>query len=979
MIRLLSALLVFAAVCASAQSPNVVSVDTVDQLRSLVPARGRVAAASGLHNVGDWGDGITLLYRYVADSSATTNDYCIPAVGGGRWMSSAPSSSGGGDTFETLAGARAASDLQVGQIVRVLRYSAAVPYPQGRDFEVTSSAPDGTNYWSTYSAAGGKFLDAVTKEIASHHASWWGITGDGISDNAGPLQSLLAYTTNRTVGVEFEPGTYLTSVPLAWLGNHPINWYSTAGSFETGWNPTNETTAAKLVYTGPSTNIFADLTPAVGLRYGVRLGGLTFDGNGLAKIGLKVRNVTRGSVDFVRVRNVSDIAVLVDNTVYLGFKQLSISANEVPFIVNPAVGLLLTNSANANTFDRPTISGTTNWAVEIALNSEENTIRNAGIESNLGGGIHYAASANHNYLLGSWFENNTRTNEYLVIDSGAFHNVIEASKCESGNGWFQINGGHNRLLASTLGGLNFGSTAGANRAEEVLVPTSGHLTGNLGDQVLVTVKDYAATWYTNNFPANLASRGEVFDLYNGTNAYPMARIGRSSILFGDGTTGLPDVGIERYSALSLALRKSVVHLRDGASDGLYSAYVTGDSYPRVSYGLPAFLAFGAGGTNPPDVTLSRFAANTLLSDSGILTVRTSTSSTLIGGYTTGSAQPSFFATIGGVLSWGRGGTDPTDVSISSPSSNTLAIDKDLKVSGTLSAGALDGTNGLRLRNLTPSRFLVVDANGNVTNDVPEVGTGAPVRATAPTFSTSITGPNFYVAANQAKIANGSVGAGTRNFAFAGTATGNDSAAILSGSTTAGKTNAIALGFGATGTADNQITLGTSAVDVVIPGTATLGGQRVVASLVSPVGPGDWYPPAANYPTLTTTNGSPVGIFSDSTTQTIEFNRVLPINLTAVPSQLTLVTRWRPMVGNTNSQNIIVGAKVQAIKDADSFNTAVLVTNTVSGTTWKSFTNVITSLTGLALGDEFTVAVYADNAGSATNNYQMSLSALLVYR
>lgn len=146
----------------------------------------------------------------------------------------------------------------------------------------------------------------------------------------------------------------------------------------------------------------------------------------------------------------------------------------------------------------------------------------------------------------------------------------------------------------------------------------------------------------------------------------------------------------------------------------------------------------------------------------------------------------------------------------------------------------------------------------------------------------------------------------------------------------------------------------------------------------PIGPGDWYTPASNYAFFNTTNSSPVGIFDPDTTKALQFNRTLPMTLEAVPSQLTVVTHWRPVTGNSASQTIIVGVKVQAIADSDSWNTVNLVTNTVSSQTWIHSTNTVTALSGLALGSEFQVQVYADSAGTATNLYQMSLSGSIRY-
>lgn len=547
-------------------------------------------------------------------------------------------------------------------VVDVLGYYDPGDWGGRRQFyhdSTANGARDGGHVF-TNAAGAGRWL-STDRRCDVQLGGWWGLVGDGVFDNAQPLQSLVAFSSTNAVDIRIARGVYKTSWKMRFRSNYPTTMSSEGGSYISGWLPSDANSEARFVYTGTSTDIFADFYPTAGLDYGLFLNRITFDANGRAAVAVRIKNATRGAVDFLRIRNSSDVGLLLDNSVYLGFQQLSISANELPFDTDLAVGVLMTNMANANTFIRPTISGTTNYAMVLA-NSRNNKIENAGIESNRGGGILYAADSNENGLKYSWFEANGDTNRYIVIASSAYHNSFEGLKFENGRGMFRVGGGHNSIKTSTLAKLHFDDSSGSNDAEEVLVVNDTDLTGNWRAQTLRTVKNYAATWYTNNVPENTSFRGDVLDLFNSTNDYPRTRIARDSIKFGDGLTGLPSVGWERLSGASVATRNTIVQLASGANDGLWSAYGPGDAKPQLSMGLPGKISIGLGGTNDPDINISRFSASAALFDFGILTVRPQSSDNLLSGYPTGSAQPTYKLTIDGTAEYGPGGTTPKDVS-----------------------------------------------------------------------------------------------------------------------------------------------------------------------------------------------------------------------------------------------------------------------------------------------------------------------------
>lgn len=60
--------------------------------------------------------------------------------------------------------------------------------------------------------------------------------------------------------------------------------------------------------------------------------------------------------------------------------------------------------------------------------------------------------------------------------------------------------------------------------------------------------------------------------------------------------------------------------------------------------------------------------------------------------------------------------------------------------GDATGASLDITNSIRQRNVTASRFTVYGADGYLTNDIAETGTGAPVRAVSPALTGTPTAP-----------------------------------------------------------------------------------------------------------------------------------------------------------------------------------------------------------------------------------------------
>lgn len=595
------------------------------------------------------------------------------------------------NTIAELESLRPASISSGGRaVVDVLGYYSPGDWGGRRQFrhDPTNAEPRDGGHVFTNAAASGRWISSDRRADLQPAISW-GLTGDGATDNADRFDALVAASTNRTIHIELSRGDYITTRPIRQASNHPLKITSGAGSYRTGWLASNDRSESRIIYIGPMTNRFVDLTPAQGFRYGLDLSGITIDANGLAKEALHVERNTRGALDPIRCINATERNFVLENSYDLTVR-FSSSANEEPFVTATPVGLAVTNAANANVFLTPTISGMTDVAVSVAGQSKANTFIGGAIESNPGGAFRFRDGANQNGVIGTWLENNGATN-WIDIGDGVLHTEIFRVYSENRGGRINIDGSHSSIARSSFGAMQFGASAGENRVEDVLLGIGVLPTGNIADQTLWNVKDATATLATNTVSKSIALRGEVLDLIDRNYAYPAARLRRDSIMFGDGTNGLPSVGWYRASAVSLATTNSILQIAGGANNGLWTAYVTGDAQPRVSV-YPGRIALGGGGTNPPDVNLSWMAPNTILSDSGMLTVRSSGSSTLLSGYTTGSAQPSVRVTIDGTMTWGLGGTNPGDVTLGKSGVGELQVTPDFRVASGLVLGGVRRTS-----------------------------------------------------------------------------------------------------------------------------------------------------------------------------------------------------------------------------------------------------------------------------------------------
>lgn len=1023
MIRTLSiALLVAAALLpigARAQS-KVTTFTTLTNLLHLDPRsvtqddQGAVLVL-GETAVNDWGQ--PRLFWYDIASTASTNRLTawMPENGIGRWRTPALSTGGGGGggtatnaqpVFATISDAVASTSLVFGDTIRVLNYSTTQPWYEGRDFKVTNSIPAwGTNVGNTFETAGGLVIlakDATSDRLLVEH---WGMVGDDSTDNAVPLAAIVRHASTNAVEIVFHRGIYRTSFLPRFNGNFPLKLSSSGGSYRTGWNPTNAISESRLVYTGPATNRFVEFKPTVGFIYGLNIEGITFDAQGLAAESLHLERVTRGRLQQIRCINATDRDCVVENCYDLVIENYSSSANEMPFVVPTRIGIALTNQANGNQIIAPTISGVSEVAVDISDRSKVNTISAGAIESNSGASVRVRVTADRNSISGIWHEANGATN-WIQIDDGVLGTVVDDHFLESPAGNMYFGGAYGRMSGLTVSNLTFGASSSHNRLQDTILGVGLLPTGNWEDQILDNVIDATSLLRTNSRPDNQSIRGEVFDIYRRGDQYPMTRLGRSSILFGDGTSGLPSVGIYRASAASLGFSNTIFMVAGGGNDGLISARVTNEVNSRVQISMPGIISIGDG-VSPPDTRWQRSGQSNWLTDSSVTISRPTTNHAALVLYSAGAAAGMMVVYPDGSIEWGPP-AGPRDAFLARVGPGILKLRTNLQVqkielngvdvSTTLSNLAAQATNlvDISVGSMTLSNALPIGSGGtsatnpaqaraalgalgtnavlnelaasngaSVTNlNGTEVRTGtvaepridtAIARLSGPTFTSDPKAPTASPGDNDTSIA-------TTAFVAAAVAAGGGGGG---GSTTNLKVNGswvtnANLSSSLAPTRGQSVQWNTSSGDVA----GWVEVRRQIPLLA-------WFQPPTNFLLWTTTNANPIGWGNDSNSWALRYSGFIPSELAAMPSQLTVVSWWKLYAGNSASQNIVVGARVMRAlggDDADSFGTQSLATNVVTAAgTWFSVTNVISSLDSLAIGEPFTLEV-ENTAASASSTF-----------
>lgn len=164
------------------------------------------------------------------------------------------------------------------------------------------------------------------------------------------------------------------------------------------------------------------------------------------------------------------------------------------------------------------------------------------------------------------------------------------------------------------------------------------------------------------------------------------------------------------------------------------------------------------------------------------------------------------------------------------------------------------------------------------------------------------------------------------------------------------------------------------------GSSSGGGSSTNAWVPLPTAGGGWHLAGTQtnlFPTPNTTNGIPVRVWDPDTEWTLRNTFTIPPTLPSTPTYISFISQWRPVAGNSASQNIVVGLCAMQAGDSDAFGAEVLVTNTVSSQAWINFTNTV-PITNFLRGSSVTIKVAAKTTGTATNNYQAILQGVTVW-
>lgn len=533
------------------------------------------------------------------------------------------------------------------------------------------------------------------------NALFWGVRNDGVTDNASNFLALLAYTNSMSL----PRGKMLTSSPLIISNAYPIRWVSELGSFQGGWIAADPVVAAELVYTGPTVPVFADFS--VGMdstgtnqmrRLGHRIENVTFNANSNAAIALKVFRVGRGTHDNVRAFNATGTNQYYNDCQFFDIIKTSSSRNDQyprP-IATPKYGIVI-DYCQVMDVRQLIAESATEYGIGLFNGTALCDIDNSTAESLYGGGVVIGTGCFQNSLRACWTENNHPSSNWLWIQAGAYQNDITRFKMEkdySTNpagtpiGYFRIDGSYNTISRSKIG--NAVITGVRNEFNRNFYNTNAPWSDLTGGNQYINHIDETVTYRTNTFDAPFVVYGDYIKLWNNhLNPYPNTILSPGGIGFGSGTADV-DGGWFRYSAASMATSNSIVLFKTGANDGLLSAYVYGDTYPRVSWNMDGTWAAGPGGASSTDVSIGRYAAGSWYTPNQLLFFGTTTNSSgpLVG--VTGDAYMRVSLDAAGRASFGSGSA-PRDAYISYDSPNTVRVNNNLVIANGLTLGGVQRT------------------------------------------------------------------------------------------------------------------------------------------------------------------------------------------------------------------------------------------------------------------------------------------------
>jgi hypothetical protein len=567
-----------------------------------------------------------------------------------------------------------------------------------------SSATPIRGYVLTNKTMSGRYV-ATDLRASEHDIRNFLAVGDGVTDNADAIGAALSLSRNLVV----PRGRYALSMAPRITNAESISIVSRDGAYQGGWHSTNLVTKAEFLYTGPPTNIFFDFQPGLDggsgrqmLRLGNLVENVSFNANGLADTCVRIGYLGRGRFIGCRFNGATGVNWLLNASQFCTFIDCSTSRNEDPMqTVTALYGMSLTNFCPVNMFIDCQFENSSLAGVHLAPNSKNNIFSGGAIEANQGDGLILESGADANSFTGTWFEANGGTNS-IWIKAGAIHNSFTSLRSFEDNvlGTLRVAGSYNSFK-------NFGAhtiwiePSGTRNKWESMIWVTALIDQTAGGQTFIDMIDATATIRTNTFSAPVVQYGEPFKLWNGTNLYERTRLAYDGIYFGDGSNPAR-VGWTRFGS-SISTTNSIISFPQGANDSLYTAYVVGDSQPRVRI-YPNQIQFGPGGTNEPDVFWKRNGASNLITEAEVWNYHQNTNDIAWATVLPGNAHLPFTIRGDGRIDFGSGAV-ARDASIERTGVGEITIRTNVVFPGLVTiggvprntwptdAGTLDGQDG----------------------------------------------------------------------------------------------------------------------------------------------------------------------------------------------------------------------------------------------------------------------------------------------
>lgn len=556
---------------------------------------------------------------------------------------------------------------------RTMRYSATS----------TNAVDNGSIFAS--STGVGRWISGDISE-RRQNAKWWGMVGDGATDNSDAFARLLAHSRD----IEIPRGRYAFARPIQITNAESVSIVSPDGSFQGGYHSTNLVTKAEFLYTGPSTNIFFDFQPAPTptLRYGNRVENVSFNANGLADTCVRIGYLGRGRFIGCRFNGATGVNWLLNASQFVTFIDCSTSINdETPTpTVHATYGMSLTNFSPCNVFINCQWENSSGTAVLLAGNAKNNTFVGGAIEANDGDGLVLESGATGNTFSGTWFEANGGTNS-LWVKSGAIQNTFTGLRMYEDTGAVRVSGSYNSFRNFGANTIWIEASGTRNKWENMLWITE-LIDDTAGGQMFVDMINADATIRTNTLSAPFVQYGEPFALWNYTNLHARTELKYGQLGFGDGSNAI-DWRLQRfganvggttnefrvvapyasYDAVSLYNAEPYIVYTNQIIDlggGLFqtnSLPASTNNYSKThATWSPEAIAFGPG-TATRDTSWKRRGVSSWLTESEIWSERPTSNDVVVAGFTPGDTALRWVVRADGHASVGSG-SGPRDTAFS---------------------------------------------------------------------------------------------------------------------------------------------------------------------------------------------------------------------------------------------------------------------------------------------------------------------------